>query len=290
MEFDKQTAEEWRRKVTLTSEEIAQLMGDTEKSKPYWSVKTHYSNIDELFKGFKSGNLVGIGGKHAVGKSALALNLALNMAENGTKVCLVSFEMLYKEVVTRLLARMTGIGMSALQSRDLTQVQTEAVNEASDRLNSLPLEIYNSSSMTVDSIREVARKSFRGCDEGILIVDCLQLIRPSTDCACYEDDDAKLESAVIALKRLAMAFRIPVIVVDQLDQTGALDDAYPLSEYADVIMFLDQARRNVSSYEDASGELWLPRDIYIAKFRQGPMDGTLRLKFAPRTMVFIEER
>lgn len=289
MEFDKQTAEEWRRKITLTPEEFAQLMGDTEESKPYWSVKTHYPNLDELFKGFKSGNLVGIGGKHAVGKSALALNLALRMAEHGTKVCLVSFEMLYKEVTARLLARMTGIGMAALQSRDLTQAQTDVVNEARDRLNSLPLEICDSSSMTVDSIREVARKSFRGCDEGILIIDCLQLIRPSTDCGCYEDDDAKLESVVIALKRLAMAFRIPVIIVDQLEQTESLDDAYPLSEYADVIMFLNHARRNLNSCEGTSGELWLLRDLHIAKFRQGPMGGTLRLNFAPRLMAFIEE-
>lgn len=65
-------------------------VGDAGESERYWSVKTHYPSFDELFKGFKSGNLVGIGGKHAVGKSALALNLALSMADHGTKVCLFS--------------------------------------------------------------------------------------------------------------------------------------------------------------------------------------------------------
>ena len=54
--------------------EDAESQGGVRKRDAYWTVKTHYPSIDELFKGFRSGNLVGIGGKHAVGKSALALN------------------------------------------------------------------------------------------------------------------------------------------------------------------------------------------------------------------------
>ena len=171
-------------------EEMGLLPEDAEsqeasKREPYWSVKTHYPNIDALFKGFKSGNLVGIGGKHAVGKSALALNLALSMADHGTKVCLFSFEMTSEEVVRRLLARITRIELSALQSRDLTQDQIEAIGEAVGLLRSLPFDIYDPSSMAVDDIRAAARNSLRGCDEGILIIDCLQLVQASRDCGCY---------------------------------------------------------------------------------------------------------
>lgn len=287
----------WERLVSPQDalEEMSLLTGDTEsqgrvrKSEPYWSVKTHYSNLDELFMGFRSGNLVGIGGKHAVGKSALAVNLALNMAEHGTKVCLFSFEMPSEEVVARLLARLTDIEMSALQSRNLTQEQNKDVEEEIAFLKSLPLEVHAPCTMTVDDIRATARRSLRGCDEGILIIDCLQLITPSRDCSRYEDIDEKLERIAISLKRLAKELHVPVIVVDQLDQTEDLVDAYPLSEIADVVMFLDHAKANDGSGEDASGELWLPMDIYIAKFRQGPMGGTMKFSFEPRTMTFIEE-
>lgn len=279
MEFDKQTAEEWRRKVTLTPEEFAQLMGDTEESRPYWSVKTDYPNMDELFKGFKSGNLVGIGGKHAIGKSALAVNLAFNMAQHGTKVCLFSFEMVSEEVVARLLARMTEVEISELQSQNMRRDQTEAVEEALDLLDTMPLEIHASPSMTVDAIREVAQKSLCGCVEGILIIDCLQLIQPSSD--CYESVDERLDSIAVSLKRLAMHLRVPVIVTTQLDQTYSLDDADPLSYYADIVMFLDYAKSN----EGPSG-FGLQRDIYIAKFRQGPIGDTLRFAFMPELMLF----
>lgn len=264
---------------SITGEVFPLSTEDANDYNRYWTVKTHYSSIDELFKGFKSGNLVGIGGKHAIGKSALAVNLAFNMAQHGTKVCLFSFEMTSEEVVARLLARMTEIEISELQSQIMKRDQTEAVEDALDLLDTMPLEIHDSPSMTVDAIREVARKSLCGCDEGILIIDCLQLIQPSRD--CYESVDERLDSIAVSLKRLAMHLRVPVIVTTQLDQTYSLDDAYPLSHYADIVMFLDYAKSN----EGPSG-FGLPRDIYIAKFRQGPAGDTLRFAFMPELMLF----
>lgn len=258
-------------------------VGDAGESERYWSVKTHYPSFDELFKGFKSGNLVGIGGKHAVGKSALALNLAFSMADHGTKVCLFSFELSEEDVIARLLARMTTTEVSAIQSRNLTQDQAEAVEETLGIFDSLPLEIYAPPTMTVDAIRETARKSLRGCTEGILIIDCLQLIQPSRKCDCYDDIDERLDSIVISLKRLAMELQVPVIVTTHLDQTDDLGDAYPLSEHADIVMFLDRAQE-----DEGSDELGIPMDIYIAKFRQGPMGATLRLTFAPQWMWFVQ--
>lgn len=270
-------------------EEMGLLTGDADSqrggrnSERYWSVKTHYPSIDKLFKGFKSGNLIGIGGKHAIGKSALAVNLALNMADQGTKVCLFSFEMTSEEVVARLLARIARVEISAIQSGDLTQEQTEAVREAADFLGSLPLEIRDSVTMTVDAIRETARNSMSECDEGILIIDCLQLVCPSRDCGYYEDIDEKLDSVVISLKMLAMELRVPIIVVDQLGQTESLGDAYPLSEHADIVMFLDYAKE-AEFYSD----VWASMDLYVAKFRQGPVGGTLQLVFSPQLMSFLQ--
>lgn len=267
--------------------EDADSQGDARKSERYWSVMTHYPNLDEVFKGFKSGNLVGIGGKHAVGKSALALNLSLSMAKHGTKVCLFSFEMPAEEVAVRLLARMSTIEISELQSRDLTQVQTKIVKTVGDQLASLPLEIHDPASMTVDAIREAACNSLCGCDEGILIIDCLQLTQSSRDCERCEDNDERLESIIITLKRLAMELRAPIIVTTHLDQTDDISDAYPLSEHADIVMFLEHAKEIEGLEIWFSSGTWLPMDIHVAKFRQGPEGETLRFGFAPQLMKFI---
>lgn len=267
----------------------AESQGNARKREPYWSVKTYYPSIDKLFNGFKSGNLIGIGGKHAVGKSALALNLAFSMAYHRTKVCLFSLEMPSEEVVIRLLAKITGIEISALQSGDLTQEQFETVREAVDVLGPLPIEIYDPPSMMVDDIRAAARNSLRECDEGILIIDCLQLVDPSRDCGRYENFDEKLDLVAISLKGLAMELRAPVIVTTQLDRTDSLDDSYPLSEHADIVMFLDHAKEIEDLSELFSDELWLPMDIHVAKFRQGPVGGTLKFAFAPRRMTFLGE-
>ena len=275
--------------------EMGLLAEDTEsrrsarKGERYWSVKTYYPNIDKLFNGFKSGDLVGIGGKQAVGKSALALNLAFSMAYHGTKVCLFSFEMPAEEVVTRLMAKIAGIEISALQGGDLTQEQYEAVGESVGVLGRLPIEIYDPPSMTVDAIRDAARNSLCGCDEGILIIDCLQLVNPSRDCGRYGDIDEKMDLVAISLKRLAMELRAPIIVTTQLDRTDSLDDAYPLSGHADIVMFLNHAKEIEDLSELFSDELWLPMDVYIAKFRQGPIGGTLKFAFAPRRMTFMRE-
>lgn len=259
----------------------ADSQGDARKSERYWSVKTHYPNIDGLFNGFKSGDLVGIGGKHAVGKSALALNLAFSMAYHGTKVCLFSFEMPSEEVVTRLMAKIAGIEISALQSGDLTQEQHEAVRESVEVLGRLPIEIYDLPSMTVDAIRDAARNSLCGCDEGILIIDCLQLVDPSRDCGRYEDIDEKMDLVAISLKRLAMELRTPIIVTTQLDRTDSLDDAYSLSGHADIVMFLDHAKE-----DEFYSEIPDPMCIHVAKFRQGPVGGTLQMAFLPQWMSF----
>lgn len=270
-------------------DEMGLIAGDIEsqgrvrKSEPYWSVKTHYPSIDKLFNGFKSGNLIGIGGRHAVGKSALALNLAFSMAYHGTKVCFFSFEMTSEEVVIRLLAKITGLEISAFQSGDLTQGQFEGVREAVDLLGSLPFEIYDPPSMTVDAIRTAARNSLRDCNEGILIIDCLQLVQPSRDCGRYENFDEKLDLVAISLKGLAMELRAPVIVTTQLDRTESLGDAYPLSEHADIVMFLDHAKE-----DEFYSDVWASMDLHVAKFRQGPVGGTLQLVFSPQLMSFLQ--
>lgn len=272
----------------ITGEVFPFPVEDTNESDRYWSVKTRYPKFDALFKGFRSGNLVGIGGKSAAGKSALALNLALNMAEHGTKVCLFSFELSYEDVVARLLARKTGIELSTILSRNLTQDQNEIVEEALDYLDSIPLELHAPSSVamdaiTVEAIRETVRNPLHECDQGILIIDCLDLIQSSKNCDCNDSSVEGLDSIVLSLKRLAMQLRVPVIVTTHLDRTEGRGDICPLSEHADIMMFLDQ-----SSAGEGSDGHWIPMDIHVAKFRQGPTDGLLQLAFIPELMWFTQ--
>ena len=82
---------------------------------------------------------------------------------------------------------------------------------------------------------------------------------------------------------LAKELRVPVIVVDQLDQTEDLGDAYPLSEHADIVMFLDHAK--VKKFCSVN---WNMMEVHVVKFRQGPTGGTLQLAFGPQWMTFLQ--
>lgn len=267
----------------IPQEILDELKAENERSRRYWTVKTFYPNIDEVFHGFRSGQLVGIGGKSAVGKSALALNLAVSMAEHGTKVFLFSFEMTSDDVESRLLTKVTAtLEILAADSGCSLPDYAEIVEEAKVWLDSLPLEIIADSSMAVEDIRLKARPLLRDCDEGIIIIDCLQLIQSSKDFECYENDDERLDSIVISLKRLAMELRVPVIVVTQLDQTNDLSDALPLAYHADIVMFLDPIKGDKELCEG-----WSFMEVRVAKFRQGPTGETLQLIYSPKLSTFL---
>lgn len=273
------------------------LKAENERSRRYWTVKTFYPNIDEVFHGFRSGQLVGIGGNSAVGKSALALNLAVSMAEHGTKVFLFSFEMTPNEVMIRLLNAATSMELSMAGykvaaagckssspdfAKKVEEMKARIVREAKARLGSLPLEIIAESSMTAEDIRLRAQCLLRNCDEAIIIIDCLQLIQSSKELNRYENDDERLDSIVISLKQLAMGLSIPVIVVTHLNQTDDLSDALPLAYHADIVMFLDPIKGNKELCEG-----WSFMEVRVAKFRQGPTGETLQLIYSPKLSTFL---
>ena len=80
-----------------------------------------------------------------------------------------------------------------------------------------------------------------------------------------------------------MELRAPVIVTTQLDRTESLGDAYPLSEHADIVMFLNHAKE-----DEFYSDVWASMDLHVAKFRQGPVGGTLQLVFSPQLMSFLQ--
>lgn len=211
-------------------------------SVPQTRVHTGFADLDKLLMGMGPGELVLVGARPAVGKSAFSLSLAEAAAKHGT-VLLYSLEMSADEVAERLQVRHTAqVTLSDLVSG---QTQSEALwqelADAASELSALPIRICDAPNMTVSRIRAQAMAQE---NLSCVIVDYVGLLRPDR-----RNDNRNLELGQISrdLKNLAAELRAPVIALAQLnrgrDETEQptlrdLRDSGELEQNANKVIFL----------------------------------------------------
>lgn len=211
-------------------------------SAPQIRLHTGFADLDELIMGMGAGELVLVGARPAVGKSAFSLSLAEAAAKHGT-VLLYSLEMSADEVAERLQVRHTDrVTLSDLVNG---QTQSEALwqelADAASELSALPIRICDAPNMTVSRIRAQAMAQE---NLSCIIVDYMGLLRPDR-----RNDNRNLELGQISrdLKNLAAELRVPVIALAQLnrgrDETEQptlrdLRDSGELEQNANKVLFL----------------------------------------------------
>lgn len=180
---------------------------------PQTRLYTGFADLDKLLMGMGAGELVLVGARPAVGKSAFSLSLAEVAAKHGT-VLLYSLEMSADEVAERLQVRHT----NSVTLSDLVngQTQSEAIwqelADAASELSALPIRICDAPNMTVSRIRAQAMAQE---NLSCVIVDYVGLLRPD-----HRNDNRNLELGQISrdLKNLAAELRVPVIALAQLNR------------------------------------------------------------------------
>lgn len=178
-------------------------------------VSTGMVDVDAFLGGFGPGELVVLAGKPGVGKTAMALQIALNAALKADRVLFVSFEMGEATVAMRIASMLSGVSFASLRSGEASDDELAAVKSAKEELNEVPLSILGASRLSVDGIRrEVSRlhgDRFGGIS--LLVVDYLSMVTPvSREIPRQEQVDGVGK----ALKQLAVDFRIPVLAVSHL--------------------------------------------------------------------------
>lgn len=240
-------------------------------------INTGFPLLDSKLKGFEAGQLVIIGARPGVGKSAFLLDLAESAARAGNETLFVSLEMSASELTERLLARRSAATMDQLIDRDV-ESNWDSIAAASTRLERLPLHFWDKPAATVSKIRGAAAtiQNLR-----LIVIDYLGLMQ-----ADRRADSRNLELGQISrdLKNLASELQIPIVAAAQLNRGVSdterptllsLRDSGELEQNGSKVLFLWRI--------DENGTV----GVSVAKNRRG-RQGVVQMHFDGEHQRFIE--
>jgi len=255
---------------------------------------TGYAGLDNETAGLQPSELVILAARPSMGKTALALNIAENVAlRQREPVAIFSLEMSKESLLLRLLASEARVDAHKFRTGHMNHDDWERVTVALSSLGEAPLWIDDSASSTVLEMGAKARRLKRDRGLSMMIVDYLQLVVPSNT---GRGTNRQEEVAGIsrALKGLAKELKVPVMVLSQLTRAPERDERKPqladlresgaIEQDADVVLFINRPnfyKTDLPEEDRAKAEL------IIAKQRNGPT-GTLNFVFLSRHTRFEE--
>jgi replicative DNA helicase len=259
-------------------------------------VSTGYSAIDNKLAGLQDSNLIIIAARPGIGKTTLALNIAMNVAVHEKKpVGFFSLEMSKEELVDRLLVGQADIDAWKLKTGRLSDDDYKSLTDAMGDLSEAPIFIDDSPGISVLEMRTKARKLMVEKNLKLLIVDYLQLADSGRR---FDSRVSEVSFISQGLKNLARELKIPVIAISQLSraveqrgtkkpQLADLRESGAIEQDADVVCFL---------YQEEDTEELLEKEkrlikLFVAKHRNGPT-GEIELMFRADRVKFygIEEK
>lgn len=271
---------------SLTGQVTDILTARYENKADITGVPTGYYELDRLLAGLQPGTLNIVGARPAVGKSAFALGMAVNVAKKtGRPVLFFSLEMGATELTQRIISAEAQVESDRLRTGKLTDNDWSKIVHATGRLD-IPLYIDDTPQITVVQIRQKIRRveATEALKPALVVVDYLQLM--GTGKLSTESRQVEISEISRNLKLLAREFNVPVVALSQLSrnleqradkrpQLSDLRESGAIEQDADTVMFL--FREEVSNPDlDLEQRGWA--DVTLAKHRAGPI-GQLKLVF-----------
>lgn len=178
-------------------------------------IDTGLDDVDRIVSGMGAGDLVVLGGRPSMGKSALAGNIVFNAARQGKLSVFFSLEMTKPELAQRWLAGMTGIDTDKQRHGRLDSVDWEKILDAQSALAKLPIAIDDQPRLSVPQMRQRARRHKRRFGLDLIVVDHLQLVRQG---GRVENRRLEIGDASSSLKAIAKELQVPVLLLSQLSR------------------------------------------------------------------------
>jgi len=241
-------------------------------------VPTGYKDLDGKLAGFQKSDLIILAARPSMGKTAMALNLAQNIAIKSEKaVLLFSLEMSKEQLVDRMLASEAGVNSWNLRTGNLSDSDFEKIGHAMGSLSEAQLFIDDSPGITVSDLRTKARREAHKRELGLIIVDYLQLMSGGSKFRGDGNRVQEISEISRGLKSIARELNVPVIALSQLSrsvesrspqipQLSDLRESGSIEQDADVVMFLYRDDYYNPDTSDKPNIL----DIFISKHRNGP--------------------
>ena len=282
--------------VPAAMELIERIQGGGENQ----GLKTGLYELDDITSGFQNGDLIVFAARPSMGKTALALNIAVHMAVKEEKsVAFFSIEMSRLQVLMRMMAIHAKVSMSSIRTGKphLTNKEWHDLELAASELQKTKLYIDDSASLSIVEMKARARKLKAEKNLDIVFVDYLQLMKVTGEHMRRSDTRAQ-EVAVItaSLKELAKELEIPVVAMAQLNrspetrggkkekgpkyQLSDLKESGSIEQDADVVIFIHR-----DDQFDKDSERKGEADLIVAKQRNGPT-GRIVLAFLDKYTKF----
>jgi len=254
-----------------------------------------FYDLDSLTQGFQDSDLIIIAGRPSIGKTALSLNIALNIIKSvNLPILFFSLEMSKKQIMYRLLSMEADISQMRLRSGKLNQNDWLKLNKIIRILSKLPFFIDDTSDLSIQDIKSRLKTIiFEQNKIGLIIIDYLQLMKNSG--SRNENRAQEISQITRSLKIIAREFNIPIIALSQLSRNvenrmdkkpilSDLRESGSIEQDADLVLMLYRNLENNS--KTLTNENFQLIELIISKQRNGPI-GTVRLKFDKKRNKFF---
>lgn len=255
-------------------------------------VPSGFKDLDRMTGGWQKSDLILIGARPGMGKTAFALNCALNAAREGKGVAVFTLEMADTQLMMRLLSAEGRVDSGKLRKGDLDDEERDRLMLGARELYKLNLGIDETPGITILELRSRCRrfKKERGLD--LIIIDYLQLMRGSVT-KKYDSREHEISEVSRELKALAKELNVPIIALAQLNrgvekrtdrtpQISDLRESGSIEQDADIILMLYRDEY-YNKDSDSTGVALLK----LAKNRHGSTDD-VQLAFLPNFMKFAD--
>jgi len=243
-------------------------------------VPTGFVDLDKMLAGLQRSDLFVLAARPSMGKTALALNLAHNIALHAKEPVLIfSLEMSKEQLVDRLLAMESGVDAWNLRTGNLSDADFEKIGEAMGRLSEAKIYIDDTPGITVSDLRTKARREAHQHNLGLVVVDYLQLMSGGGRFGSDFNRVQEISEISRGLKGVARELNVPLMALSQLSrsvesrspqipQLSDLRESGSIEQDADVVAFLYR-----EDYYNQETDRKNITDVLIKKHRNGPTGG-----------------
>ena len=263
-------SEHWMRSIETAEEKRARL------------IPTGIFSLDELLDGgFEGGDLVVIGARPSVGKTALGVTMFLHGVRNSYKVGFISLEMAKLQIIRRLISQISEIPMTALKGATLNEIQCSRLSMAHSELSELDAArsvfIFDGSATLTQAKHAIQHFAAENCK--IIFIDYLQLIKPDAG-AKNRNREQEVAEVSRSLKGIAKEFNVILVALAQLNkdadgktpQMASMRESEAIIQDADYVLLLDRPETRgmvTANFLDAEIPCVGKGFVYVRKARNG---------------------
>lgn len=278
--------------LDLRYEEYAGIHEDPKKIE-HSRVMTTFKNLDNKLQGLRGGDLVILAARPSMGKTAMALNIAQNVAKK-KNVAIFSLEMSKEQLTDRMVCAAMGIDSWKLQKGELSDEEFARIGDALSELSQARMFIDDSASMNLLEIKSKCRRLKMESGLDLIVIDYLQLINGSNP----NNRVQEISDISRGLKSLARELSVPIIALSQLSRNvenraskepilSDLRDSGSIEQDADIVLMIYREEYYNNAEMQDSDMNKGKTTIFIRKNRNGPI-GNADFIFDGKFMKFRE--